>query len=301
MNKKIDFIIGGAQKSSTSYLASILTSSTKIFIPDGEIAYFQDPDFKTQTEDDFNKHFQEAPETCLLGIKRPGYLSSDESPIYINEYRKDIKLIFVLRDPVERSISSLFHNMKYGFLPIERTEQLFKKIIKNELPEYPRNQEVIEYSYYGKYLDKWFTIFEPGQIFLVTQEELISSTEQVIQDISKFLGINDSIKYKEPVLKKQETIYSYLRLKWVIKRNKYKFKYNEDRTRLYIKKQNFFNNLQYNFISAVDKFILKTLLGNNKDIAFETRKSLIHLFKEDVEKIKQRLPSVSRYWKNFSN
>lgn len=299
MARKIDFIIGGAQKSSTSYLASVLTSNQKIYVPDGEISYFQHPDYQDRNDDKLHDHFEGKEKFKLWGIKRPSYLCNENSPIYIKEYKEDIKLIFVLRDPVERAISALYHNMKYGFLPIQNASELFQQLLSNGLTSHPRSKEVIEYSRYSTHLNKWFELFNDAQILLVTQEELIMNTEIVINRVSKFLGITDSFKYKEPIFKKQETIYSYQRLKWVVKRNKFKFEYNKNQTRLYPKKASAVNELAYNFITAVDRFILKPIIGNNKNISNETKNALIQNFREDVNMLEHRLPSIKQYWKNF--
>lgn len=300
MTRKIDFIIGGAQKSSTSYLASVLTSNQKIYVPDGEISYFQDPDYQNQNDEMLHNHFDGKEKFKLWGIKRPSYLCNDKSPLYIKDYKEDIKLIFVLRDPVDRAISSLYHNMKYGFIPIENVQELFSKILSNKLLEYPRSNEVLKYSYYGENLDRWFNLYNNDQIFLVTQEELITNTEVVLKQISNFLGINETFAYKEPLFNKQETIYSNSRLKWVTKRNKFKFRYNENYTRLYLKKKNIVDSLVYNFITLVDKLIFKPIIGNNKNIPAETKDALIKVFESDVMKLEHRLPSLRKYWKNFA-
>lgn len=301
MSRKIDFIIGGAQKSSTSYLASVLTSNRNIYIPDGEVAYFQNPDYRNNDDEYLNKYFDNRDSEELWGIKRPSYLCNDESPGYIKDYKSDIKLIFVLRDPVERAISSLYHNMKYGFLPIENIADLIKKILSGELNGYPRYEEVLRYSFYYKHLKNWFRLFNDDQILLVTQEELIKNSEDVIRKISSFLGIDEAFSYKEPIFKKQETIYSLSRLKWVSIRNSFKFTYNQNNTRLYPKKNNIFNSLTYNFITGVDRLVLKPIIGNNKNIPAESKELLIKVFESDVEKLEQKLPSIRKQWKNFAS
>ena len=63
----LDFIILGAQKAATSALQLALRKHPDIYMPEGESAFFEEPDFALQPWKTFGKKGR------LNGIKRPDY------------------------------------------------------------------------------------------------------------------------------------------------------------------------------------------------------------------------------------
>ena len=112
------FAIIGAQKSATTFIHRCLSDHPEVFMPSGEISYFEDPDYQESSFDEFLDLFADAKQNQLKGIKRPTYLHKPECPVRIKKIIPDVKLIVVLRNPIDRFISAYFHCIKFNFLPV---------------------------------------------------------------------------------------------------------------------------------------------------------------------------------------
>ena len=103
---KLDFVIIGAQKSASSFVHLCLLDHPEVYIPEKEIPYFENPDYKKKdlkniilTTKEYKKNYK------AIGIKRPNYLGKDEVPARIFKNNPNIKLIVVLRNPIESHFS----------------------------------------------------------------------------------------------------------------------------------------------------------------------------------------------------
>ncbi|WP_259082583.1 sulfotransferase [Salinibacter ruber] len=123
-----DFIIGGAMKCGTSSMHAILSSREDVFIPEGEVHFFTlgdpiqspetvkfDPERTVFNLNDekkvewYRSFFEGADSDQLIGEDSTTYLSSRVAPERIRELLPDVKLIFMLRNPVDRSLSHYRH------------------------------------------------------------------------------------------------------------------------------------------------------------------------------------------------
>jgi hypothetical protein len=103
----MDFIIIGAQKSGTTSLAHYLNESEDIFIPkEKEVPFFLD--LKMQ-EKGFNwffrEYFNHSKKGQLIGVSTPQYASHPEVFFEIYNNFPKSKLIFIVRDPIDRLVS----------------------------------------------------------------------------------------------------------------------------------------------------------------------------------------------------
>lgn len=144
----------------------------------------------------------------------PSYLFCTKTPKRISKYTKDPKIIFLFRNPVERSIShyhyiskvSYNNNQKISF--IERIEselnwleskdinELYKS--NNLLELITRNFPLLGYGIYSKALNNWLKIFNNENILLVNSSDFFGNEKKSMKKILKFLNLNEDldIEYK---------------------------------------------------------------------------------------------------------
>mgnify|MGYP006439820863 CR=1 FL=1 len=117
-----NFIIVGAQKAGTTSLFRYLTSHPQIKAPfkTKEIHFF---DGGLESEDNYKKGLKWYKSHFPLKSKMYNKLTYEASPLYLfhpcapKRIKKDIpdvKIIILLRNPVERSISHYFHELRKG-------------------------------------------------------------------------------------------------------------------------------------------------------------------------------------------
>jgi len=102
-----DYIIIGAHKSASTFVHKCLMEHPDIYMPKDEIPFFEIPDYESSSLSELEKYFKGRKEK-RFGIKRPSYIGKPEVPARISNDLPDAKLIAVLRDPVDRAVSSYY-------------------------------------------------------------------------------------------------------------------------------------------------------------------------------------------------
>lgn len=190
MTFKVDFIGIGVGKSGTTTISRLLETHPEICfsIPKelnqfnrnnskGRLLKLKNPNFLSKN---YSKHFVHCKEGQIKGEFSPSYFIDEFAPASIYNAFPDTKLIVCLRQPVERAYSS-FKMVKNYF----RTESnSFGNVIKSE-PEY------VEKGLYFKHLSRFLQYFERSQILVVFFEDIVANPQKNIQNIYKWLEVDD--------------------------------------------------------------------------------------------------------------
>lgn len=137
MNKP-DFIIAGAAKSGTTSLAQHLNQSKEIsciLTLDGSELHFFSKNFH-KGHKWYTNLFSDLPSSTLLGEKSVSYLESKYAATRIKSFVPYIKLIFMLRNPIDRAYSQYKSNAQRGkeifsFETAIKLEKIRNKYFKN--------------------------------------------------------------------------------------------------------------------------------------------------------------------------
>jgi len=113
-----NFLIVGAGKSGTTTLADWLRQHPQVFIPAvKELNYFAGiPDLlgrPNKTWGAYLSNFEPAGDAAAIGEASPSYLSTPDAAARIRDRLPDVKIIILLRNPVDRAFSS-YHGAKMG-------------------------------------------------------------------------------------------------------------------------------------------------------------------------------------------
>lgn len=103
----------------------------------------------------------------------------------------DAKLIYLVRDPLERLVSHYIHQVGAGK---ERRD------ISEALREVEGNPYV-DYSRYYLQLEQYESWYPPERILLLTSEELRWDTERALRIVWEFLGVNPEVDVRERVIR----------------------------------------------------------------------------------------------------
>lgn len=209
-----DFIIGGAMKSGTTTLHSILDQHPKVNLAHNELGFFDidsiiaHPDFSffnSQTKEWTTQSMRENSEILwewyysnfeskrtaggIIGEDSTTYLSSPIAAKRIALQEKPIKMIFILRHPTSRSISNYLHALKSG-----------RAIYNLEDTLRYNPSSILKRSMYKEQLEVYYKYLPFEQIKVVTFEDFISNTKSCVLEVCDFLGIDFS-EFKESDLK----------------------------------------------------------------------------------------------------
>ena len=184
-----NFLIAGAPKSGTSSLREYLRSHPDVFMYPREINFFDcyfDKGIKW-----YEKFFKNCKKEKMIGEKSPTYMYSKNVPERLHQFNPEIKLIFLLRNPVDRAYSAYWYYKKLG-----RKLDSFEKIVDLARGGSKTNfytNIIIGRSKYNKYISnfkKWFT---DEQIHFIKTNELKNDREQTLFFLEEFLGIKKYI------------------------------------------------------------------------------------------------------------
>ena len=209
----LDFIVIGAQKAGTTSLFEYLRHHPEIFLPPGkEVHYFSHDTERARGWDEYiKKNFASAYPFCRWGTVTPTYMAGnvydtsrtpadiarnyDEHtvPLRIQEYSPEVRLIAILRDPVERAYS---HHRMTSMNGLERRsfDEAIEQLLKPDALENSRRYPDEETSYiiwgeYGRILRGYFDVFSREQILVVFTNELEQAPEGLLSRVYTFLGV----------------------------------------------------------------------------------------------------------------
>jgi hypothetical protein len=130
-------------------------------------------------------------------------------PERIHRYRPDVKLILALRNPIDRAWSHHLHEIRKDRLPKELYE--FSKALE-------KNPSYVEQGKYGSALERYLEYFDPCQIHIVWFEDVVAKPNLVLQQLFRFLEVDDSFspkiiseKSNSAHIQKSRTVYHGMR------------------------------------------------------------------------------------------
>jgi hypothetical protein len=130
----------------------------------------------------------------------PEYLYYPHCPERVCRYNEKLKLIIILRDPVERAFSAwnMFRNFKTDPNWVHLTEyQGFPQSIMSEMKTidkdnplgYPLEPSYVRRGIYVIQIERYLKFFPRSAIYITENTMLRKETRRVLQEIADFLGI----------------------------------------------------------------------------------------------------------------
>ena len=214
----------------------------------------------------------------------------------IKLHNKNIKIIAVLRNPINRFISAYFHNMRYGFIPVLSPEIGILKILQKDkefLEKYPRAHEILEYGFYGKYLERYLELFKPNQVKILLHDELIKHKEESIKSIYEFLRINSKFKSSRLEKRPQKVVYNLKAIKFATFINKILYSYNSSNTRLYVRK-NMQTIEKFNYFNVMNLFFN---VYKKPQLSLEIIREISNFYEKDIELLEKLASLNLNKWK----
>ena len=169
-----DFIVAGARRCGTTWLHRCLGEHPGIALPTAtKELFFFDRNWDRGTQW-YERYFETCPPGKITGEVSPSYFTAPEAPSRIHSTVPDAKLVFILRNPLER-VMSLYHHMRVsGDLTADLAEALIT------------NAELIDEGFYARHLERFRATFAPERIFVLLQED---AAQGGLAPLFGFLGV----------------------------------------------------------------------------------------------------------------
>ncbi len=208
-----DFLIIGAQRGGTTSLYNYLQAHPCFELPTTKELHFFDRKFHRGLAW-YRAHFPTYLEKCFAQrIQGRAFLTGEATPNYlfhplvsrrVAEVLPCVKLIVLLRNPVDRAFSHYHHILDLGYehLPFAETIQREEERIGRERERILTNEHYGSYVYEhfsymsrGKYIEQlqtWMRLFSREQFLILKSEDFYTNPPHVLQQILAFLDVPEA-------------------------------------------------------------------------------------------------------------
>ena len=201
---RLGFMIVGAQKCGTSALAHFLSQHPEIGMASPkEVHLFDGPGYSArwtpeQIDERYGRRFEHCTGARILGEATPSYMFVPEIAREIARYNPNLKLIVLLRDPVERAISHYYMEKARGrerrplWLALLREPFRLRRCRNGRV----QGSETQRCSYrtrglYSHQLRNLYRYFDSDQVLIVWSKELRERHDAVLRRVFAFLGVSE--------------------------------------------------------------------------------------------------------------
>ena len=108
----------------------------------------------------------------------------------VYQYIPNVKLIAIVREPIERAMSHFVHFVEYNFIPLNAT---FEEAISAHSP-YMRCP--LYWSYYADRLQTWVDVYGANNILILDGDKFVKDPFSGLKMVEDFVGISNHIKRK---------------------------------------------------------------------------------------------------------
>jgi len=217
-DEAIDFLVIGAPKSGTTSLFEYLRDHPEIELPpDKEAPYFSDDRvYGRLSWDEYLRQAFPAPvKGRLAGTITPHYMSpitgvakgaDGKVPAYddhtlprrIHERLPSVRLIAILRDPVERAYSHHVQETRLGHeersFPDAVDELLRPETLADSRIRSTRTNCYVVLGEYGRILDAYRDLYPAERVLVLFTDNLAREPRAVLRRIYEFLGVDPNVE-----------------------------------------------------------------------------------------------------------
>lgn len=214
LNVKPDFLIIGAQKAGTSSLRSWLVAHPDVVPTRSKELHWFDRRYLDEPLRRYWAEFPTRPGMALTRLVRrrrvvtgeatPAYLAHPTAPARVRAVLPDVKLVAVLREPVERAVSQYWMGLNNGeyAMTIEEALDEERVVRAEELARVARGEEptaalltrgFVWRGLYADQLARWLDQFPREQLLIVHFDDLARDPLAVYRRVAEFVGVDPDV------------------------------------------------------------------------------------------------------------
>lgn len=201
-----NFIIAGAPKSGSSSLWQYLRQHPDIFFPLQKELFFFDFNFEKGLEW-YEAFFDAQQNERAIGEATVWYMRWNGVPEKMNKVLPGVKLIFLLRHPVDRAYSNWCHEKRDGIHPFDESFERFLTRPDRD------SRTIISSGYYARHLRRFLSQFPETQIHVCLMSDLRTAPDETCRKIFQFLDVDDTF---QPDLRQKDNVSWWFRGLWLL-------------------------------------------------------------------------------------
>ncbi len=191
---RLEFILAGAQKSGTTALYYFLSKHPHIMMGDKEEMHFFDTEEIFSGPVDYellHKHFPALRLSTIAGECTPIYIYWKPAMERIWKYNPKIKLLIILRNPVDRAFAHWNMQRFKGREPLDFLQAVEeeKSRAREAAPLQSRRYSYVDRGLYAGQIDRAFQFFPREQVKIIKFEDFRDKNRKTLDEIFRFLGV----------------------------------------------------------------------------------------------------------------
>lgn len=283
-------------KSATTSLYTYLKQHPEIFMTKVKEPMFfnnykQDSDYKVlrnkskklKTLEEYLLMFEDVKDEKAIGEASPAYIYNKKAPQLIKENLQDVRIIAILRQPIDRAYSNYLHVVRADKENSNSFEESLEKEKERINEKWSPLYYYIEKGYYSEQLKRYYDLFPSEKIKVYLFEDVVKRPKETLKDIFKFLEVDENVDIDTS---KKSNVSGTPKgfLGFVLKKMRY---YN------LMPKFAISDYLPYFIVN----FIFKSVYKKPEKLSSEKRKELTDkFFKEEIQKLEKLIDRDLSKW-----
>ena len=176
------FIVAGGVRCATGWIRECLSEHPEIYVQEKETHFFDQNYDKGGNW--YSEFFRFPVDAKIVGEKTVSYLHNKNVAKNIKELLPDVKLIFCLRDPIERMYSHYYMSASFD----KKLEEI------GFIDSLEKEPKFLEWGKYGDQLNSFLSQFPREKILIKIYEDREKDPFAFMSDIYEFVGADQSFK-----------------------------------------------------------------------------------------------------------
>lgn len=199
---RLDFVVAGVQKAGTTSLDSLLRRHSGIAMAAVKETHFFDDERRDWIRPDYGPlHAALPPGPVLRGEATPITFYWVPALYRLREYRRDMLLVVIFRDPIDRALSHWKMRRaaarlglggppeQLSFMDAIDAPARLRALKSAEVPGQARTSTYVDRGRYGVQLRHALTVFPREQMLLLDFEDLVERQTSLLDSVAGFLGV----------------------------------------------------------------------------------------------------------------
>jgi hypothetical protein len=183
-----DFLGIGAQKAGTTWLYENLRCHPEIFLPDQKELHYFDWGFHGSLRS-YSDRFKPGVGK-VKGEITPGYSILPKRRIaFISKLMPELRLVFLLRDPIERSWSQALMNL------VTVPERKYEEVSEAEIRDHFESARSIQRGDYLTTIDNWLSFYPPERLYTGFYDDIIEQPRELLKEVFAHLGVSTDVDW----------------------------------------------------------------------------------------------------------
>lgn len=194
-----DALIIGVRKGGTRALIDFLATHPKVVKARGEAHFFDKEENLRRGINYYLSLLPPVPDGSILVEKTPAYFVTPTAPRTIRFFHPAVKLILIVRDPVDRLVSS-YAQLREKHMQMGKSYQDLPDVLYSADGSVQLSNSMVQGSMYSRHLQNWLKVFPREQIYIVDGDSFVKDPHNALKGVEKFLQLesyftDDSFTY----------------------------------------------------------------------------------------------------------